>query len=130
MSTYKSKTTYTSNLDDLFLDWGNLFSHSKQNVFSDYTTQELEDGRQEVTLNVLGHDPKNINIQATSDKINIKSHKPKHSSALVNDVDFTLTISGNYDGTTAEAKFNNGLLILTIDKKEEKKEKTIQIKVV
>ena len=45
MSTFNSTSSYKANLDDLFLDWDNLFTHAKQNVFSDYTTNELEDGK-------------------------------------------------------------------------------------
>jgi len=39
------------------------------------------------------------------------------------------TIGKDYDGTKVDAKFTNGLLILTIDKKEERKAKSISIKV-
>ena len=83
MSTFNSTTSYKANLNDLFLDWDNLFSHAKQNVFSDYTTKELEDGKIELSVNVLGHDPKKINLEATEDRITIKSTKPEDASALI-----------------------------------------------
>lgn len=129
MSTYKSKTTYTSNLDDLFLDWDNLFSHTKQNVFSDYTTKELEDGKVELTVNVLGHDPKQINLEATEDRITIKSTKPDGTSALIKDIDFSFKLGKDYDGTKSEAKFNNGVLSIIIDKKDERKAKKLSINI-
>ena len=129
MSTYKSKTTYTSNLDDLFLDWDNLFSHTKQNVFSDYTTKELEDGKVELTVNVLGHDPKQINLEATEDRITIKSTKPDGASALIKDIDFSFKLGKDYDGTKSEAKFNNGVLPIIIDKKDERKAKKLSINI-
>ena len=129
MSTYKSKTTYTSNLDDLFLDWDNLFSHTKQNVFSDYTTKELEDGKVELTVNVLGHDPKQINLEATEDRITIKSTKPDGASALIKDIDFSFKLGKDYDGTKSEAKFNNGVLSIIIDKKDERKAKKLSINI-
>jgi HSP20 family molecular chaperone IbpA len=129
MSTYKSKTTYTSNLDDLFLDWDNLFSHAKQNVFSDYTTKELEDGKVELTVNVLGHDPKQINLEATEDRITIKSTKPDGASALIKDIDFSFKLGKDYDGTKSEAKFNNGVLSIIIDKKDERKAKKLSINI-
>ena len=129
MSTYKSKTTYTSNLDDLFLDWDNLFSHAKHNSISDYTTRELEDGKIQVDVSVLGHDPKNILLEGTEERITIKSSKPVDSSFLVKEIDFSFKLGKDYDGTKSEAKFNNGVLSITIDKKDERKAKKLSINI-
>lgn len=129
MSTFNSKTSYKANLDDLFLDWDNLFSHAKQNVFSDYTTNELQDGKIELSVNVLGHDPKKINLEATEDRITIKSKKPEDASALIKDIDFSFKLGKDYDGTKSEAKFNNGVLSITIDKKDERKAKKLSINI-
>lgn len=129
MSTYKSTTSYKANLGDLFLDWDNLFSHAKHNVFSDYTTKELEDGKVELTVNVLGHDPKQINLEATEDRITIKSTKPEGASNLIKDIDFSFKLGKDYDGTKSEAKFNNGVLSIIIDKKDERKAKKLSINI-
>lgn len=127
MSTFKNTTSYKANLDDLFLDWDNLFSHAKHNVFSDYTTKELEDGKIELSVNVLGHDPKKINLEATEDRITVKSTKPEEASNLIKNIDFSFKLSKDYDGTKSEAKFSNGLLSITIDKKAERKAKKLSI---
>ena len=129
MSTFNSTTSYKANLDDLFLDWDNLFTHAKQNVFSDYTTKELEDGKIELSVNVLGHDPKKINLEATEDRITIKSTKPEDASSLIKDIDFSFKLGKDYDGTKSEAKFNNGVLSITIDKKDERKAKKLSINI-
>ena len=129
MSTFNSKTSYKANLDDLFLDWDNLFSHAKQNVFSDYTTKELQDGKIELSVNVLGHDPKQINLEATEDRITIKSTKPEDASTLIKDIDFSFKLGKDYDGTKSEAKFNNGVLSIIIDKKDERKAKKLSINI-
>jgi HSP20 family molecular chaperone IbpA len=129
MSTFNSKTSYKANLDDLFLDWDNLFTHAKQNVFSDYTTKELEDGKIELSVNVLGHNPKNILLEVTEDKITIKSNKPEGESDLIKDIDFSFKLGKDYDGTKSEAKFNNGVLSITIDKKDERKAKKLSINI-
>ena len=129
MSTFNSTTSYKANLNDLFLDWDNLFSHAKQNVFSDYTTKELEDGKIELSVNVLGHDPKKINLEATEDRITIKSTKPEDASALIKDIEFSFKLGKDYDGTKSEAKFNNGVLSITIDKKDERKAKKLSINI-
>lgn len=129
MSTFNSKTSYKANLDDLFLDWDNLFSHAKHNVFSDYTTKELEDGKIELSVNVLGHDVKNINLEATEDRITVKSTKPEGASNLIKNIDFSFKLSKDYDGTKSEAKFSNGLLSVIIDKKDERKAKKLSISI-
>ena len=129
MSTFKSTTGYKANLDDLFLDWDNLFSHAKQNVFSDYTTKELQDGKIELSVNVLGHDPKKINLEATEDRITIKSTKPEGESGLIKDIDFSFKLGKDYDGTKSEAQFNNGVLSIIIEKKDERKAKKISINI-
>lgn len=127
MSTFKNTTGYKANLDNLFLDWDNLFSHSEQNVFSDYTTKELEDGKVELVVSVLGHDPKGINLEVTEDRITIKSTKPEDASALIKNIDFSFKLGKDYDGTKSEAKFNNGVLSIIIDKKDERKAKKLSI---
>ena len=126
-----------TNIDKLFENFlqTDLPSYKSSTSFTEteYVINSLEDGKQEITINVLGHNPKDIDIQATTDKITIKSNKPEGSSSLVSNVSIAFNLNKLtklYDGTTAQAKFNNGLLILTLDVKEEKKEKTIQIKVV
>jgi HSP20 family molecular chaperone IbpA len=129
MSIFKNTTGYKANLDDLFLDWDNLFSHAKQNVFTDYTTKELDGGNIELSVNVLGHNPKNILLEATEDKITIKSNKPEGESDLIKNIDFSFKLGKDYDGTKSEAKFNNGVLLITIEKKDERKAKKISINI-
>jgi HSP20 family molecular chaperone IbpA len=68
-------------------------------------------------------------LEVTEDRIVIKAKKGEESSQLVKDIDLSFSVGKDYDGTKTEAKFINGLLILTIDKKEEKKSKSIVIKV-
>ncbi len=124
---------YNSDLKTLL----NLFEYPKwytttsnyATLASDYDVKELEDGKQQLTLSVLGHDVKNIKLEVTENKITIKAKKQEGSSPLVQDIDATFTLSKDFDGTKTEAKFTNGLLTLTIDKKDERKSKSISIKV-
>lgn len=94
-----------------------------------YDVKLLEDGKQQLTINVVGHDVKNIKIDATDDKIVVKAAKVEGTSDLIEDIDLTFSLTKDYDGTTTEARFYNGLLELTIDKKEERKSKKVTIKV-
>lgn len=123
---------YKANLSDL----DNLFETFFTNDFSTYKklpshyeAKILEDGKLEVTFNVLGHDVKNIKLYVTDEEVSIKAKKEENASKLIEDIDITFSVGKDYDGTKTEAKFSNGLLILTIDKKEERKSKSISIKV-
>ena len=125
---------YTANIKNLLdLFEAELPSNYKTTTYktfsTDYHIKQLEDGKQELTLSVLGHNPKDIKLEVTEDRITIKAKKAEDTSDLVKDIDLAFTVGKDYDGTKTEAKFNNGLLILTIDKKEERKAKSISIKV-
>jgi len=124
-------TTNIKNLLDLFETElpSNWTSTTYKVSETDYAVKQLEDGKQQLSLSVLGHNPKDIKLEATEDKITIKAKKEEGVSDLVKDVDLAFTIGKDYDGTKVDAKFTNGLLILTIDKKEERKAKSISIKV-
>ena len=80
-----------------------------------------------VTINTTGHNPKDIKVDVTETEIKIVSKKDEKSSRFVSDIDLTLTVGTDYDGTKTEAKFENGLLTLLIDKKADKKSKSLKI---
>ena len=126
---------YSANLEHLLDAFENELpaqwktSSSFKSITPSYVVNELEDGKQEIVLSVVGHDPKNIKIEVTEDKVSIKSKKEEDSYSLIQDIDTTFTIGKDYDGTKTEAKFLNGLIVLTIDKKAERKAKLVTIKV-
>jgi HSP20 family molecular chaperone IbpA len=81
-----------------------------------------------VFINCVGHNPKDIELDATEDEIHIKSLKSESSNRFVRDINLKFTVGVDYDGTNSDASFDNGVLILTLDKKEEKKTKKIKLK--
>jgi HSP20 family molecular chaperone IbpA len=123
-------TANITNLLDLFeSELPTWKSTSTYSTFSRYEGKVLEDGKYQLTLNVLGHNPKNIKLEVTETQILIKSKKEEASSSLVSDIDLTFALGKDYDGTKSDAKFDNGLLIITTDKKDEAKPKKVQIKI-
>jgi hypothetical protein len=48
---------------------------------------------------------------------------------LIKDIDFSFKLGKDYDGTKSEAKFNNGVLSIIIDKKDERKAKKLSINI-
>ena len=94
---------------------------------SQFEATTLEDGKQQVTINTIGHNPKDITVDVTDEEITIKSKKGEQTSRFVKDIDLVLTVGTDYDGTKTTAKFDNGLLTLQIDKKVNKKAKSLKI---
>lgn len=127
----KRKLMYTINtfndmLDDIFLNRKPL-SKSYTNAYSNFDVELQKDGKQKVTIPVTGHNPKDITVDVTDSEITIKSEKQEGTSRYVRDIDLTLTVGEDYDGTKTDAKFENGLLTLLIDKRTDKKSKSIKI---
>lgn len=119
-------TVFNDLLEDVFLNRKPV-SRVYTNQYSNLEVEVLENDKQQVTINTIGHNPKDINVDVTEEEIIIKSEKREGTSRFVKDIDLTLTVGTDYDGTKSEAKFENGLLILTIDKKNERKSKTLKI---
>lgn len=95
---------------------------------------DIKDDSATMALAVLGHDPKNIEINCFEDKIEIKAKKPQEDkenpfNQLVSDIEERITIGKNYDGRQAKAEIKNGILTITLEKKEESKPKKLTLKV-
>ena len=120
---------YTINnrfFDDIFTD--SFFNTpTKTKSYSAFDVETLEDGKQKVTVNTIGHNPKDISVDVTEEEIKIVSKKGENTSRFVKDIDLTLTVGTDYDGTKTTASFDNGLLTLLIDKKVNKKAKSLKI---
>ena len=119
---------YTINenfVDNFFRDIYTTKTTNRLN--SSFEAEVLEDGKQQVIVNTAGHNPKDITVDVTEEEIKIKSKKGEDTSSFVKDIDLTLTVGTDYDGTKTTAKFDNGLLTLLIDKKVNKKAKSLKI---
>ena len=117
-------------INDNFVDnfFNDIYTTKTTNRFnSSFEAETLEDGKQKVTVNTIGHNPKDITVDVTEEEIKIKSKKGEDTSRFVKDIDLTLTVGTDYDGTKTTASFDNGLLTLLIDKKINKKAKTLKI---
>ena len=104
-----------------------VLNERRKTSFGSFDVETLEDGKQKVTVNTLGHNPKDITVDVTEEEVTIKAKKGEDVSRFVKDIDLVLTVGSDYDGTKSTAKFENGLLTLLIDKKVNKKAKTLKI---
>jgi len=125
---------YITNFDRLFDSVWNeplvrdaVLNERRKTSFGAFDVDVLEDGKQKVTINTIGHNPKDIAVDVTEEEITIKAKKGEDTSRFVKDIDLTLSVGKDYDGTKTEAKFENGLLTLLIDKKVNKKVKSLKI---
>lgn len=93
---------------------------------------DLKDDKLELALSVIGHDPKNVEVNLTEDKINIRATKDRENKNVANqfvfDIDETLNLSKEYDGLTAKAEIKNGVITISIEKSEAQKPKKLSIK--
>jgi len=93
---------------------------------------DLKEDRLELALSVIGHDPKNVEVNLTEDQINIKATKDRENVAVANqfvsDIDETLNLSKEYDGLSAKAEIKNGVITIIVEKKEAQKPKKLSIK--
>ena len=119
---YNTLTTF----DRLFRELAKEPVYTYTATTNSFDVEILEDGRQKVTINTVGHNPKDITVDVTEEKVTITAKKEDKTSRFVKDIDLTLTVGTDYDGTKSEAKFENGLLTLLIDKKNERKSRTLK----
>jgi len=92
-----------------------------------YSITTNEDGKQQILINVVGHNPKDVDVDVTEDLITIKA-ETQNVNAVVGNVNLRFKVGKDYDGTSAEASIENGLLTILLDKKEERKAKKVKIK--
>jgi len=104
-------------------NWDNPIEYNQGN----YSITMLEDGRQELIVNVVGHNPKDVDVDVTEGNITIKA-KAKKVNAVVRNINLRFKVGKDFDGTTSEASIENGVLTIVMDKKEERKSKKIKVR--
>jgi len=92
-----------------------------------YSINTTKDGKQNIVVSVVGHNPKDVEVDVTEDLITIKA-ETENVNAVVGNVNLKFKVGKDYDGTTAAASIENGLLTILLDKKEERKSKKVKIK--
>lgn len=92
-----------------------------------YSINTTKDGKQNIVVSVVGHNPKGVDVDVTEDLITVKA-ETENVNAVVGNVNLRFKVGKDYDGTTAEASIENGLLTIVLDKKEERKSKKVKIK--
>jgi HSP20 family protein len=108
-------------------------NHSSTFVPSKFAV-EVKDDKAYIALSVLGHDPKNIEINCYEDKIEVVAKKEKvdEKSAidqLIGNIKETISLGKDLDGRNAKAEIKNGILSIVVERKEDSKPKKLTLKV-
>jgi HSP20 family protein len=85
-----------------------------------------------IALSVLGHSKDDITIELEEDAIFVKSVERELSKVekeLISTINDRIAVGDKFDGAKTSAKILNGVLYLTIPKKEDTKPKKVTIKV-
>lgn len=93
---------------------------------------DVQDDKTSFALSVLGHDPKNVEVTYHDDKIEVKAKKGDEKGPfydLVSNIDERITLGKFLDPKTAKAEIKNGILLITIERKEETKPKKLTVKI-
>ena len=112
----KKNMIYT--IENLFNDlsplgksnWDNPIEYNEGN----YSIATLEDGRQELIVNVVGHNPKDVDVDVNEGNITIKA-EAKKVNAVVRNINLRFKVGKDFDGTTSEASIENGVLTISIN---------------
>lgn len=98
---------------------------------------EIKDDAALIGLSVIGFNAEDIDISCFEDKIEVKAKKNEEAvndnfnpfNQLTSDIDETIRIGKAFDGRKSTAEIKNGILLITIDRKEESKPKKLTLKV-
>jgi len=122
---------YTIDYSKLFEEF---FNESKTTTYvPNKFAVDIKDESATIALSVLGHDPKDIEINCFEDKIEIKAKKTQEDkespfNQLVSDIEERIQVGKNFDGRNAKAEIKNGILLITLERKEESKPKKLTLK--
>jgi HSP20 family protein len=123
---------YTINYSKLFEEF---FDEPKTTTYvPNKFAVDIKDESATIALSVLGHNPDDIEINCFEDKIEIKAKKTHEDiehpfNQLVSDIEERIQIGKNFDGRNAKAEIKNGILLITLERKEESKPKKLTLKV-
>lgn len=128
-----TKKNYTT-LDEVFDSFFNnsVFTPPTLKYQNSRLSIDITEEEAVIALSVLGHSKDDITIELEQDAIFVKSVERELSKVekeLIHTINDRIAVGDKYDGEKTSAKITNGILYLTIPKKEELKPKKVTIKV-
>jgi len=100
-------------------------------IVGNQSIAKVEGDELHLAVSVVGHDPKKVTVDLTEDKIFVKAVKDSESktleSAFVRDIDDSFKLGRDYNGLSAKATIEKGILKIVVQKKEDSKPKKLSI---
>lgn len=127
-------TNFEKALDSLFQIDSPIWKNNSTTFVPSKFAVDIIDDKAQIALAVLGHDPKNIEINCYEDKIEVvakKEIKDEKSAVgqLIGNIKETISLGKDLDGRNAKAEIKNGILSIVVERKEESKPKKLTLKV-
>jgi HSP20 family protein len=128
-----TKKNYTT-LDEVFDSFFNnaVFTPPAVKYQNSRLSIDVTEEEAVIALSVLGHSKDDITIELEEDAIFVKSVERellKVEKEIIHPINDRIAVGDKFDGEKTSAKILNGILYLTIPKKEEAKPKKVTIKV-
>jgi HSP20 family protein len=128
-----TKKNYTT-LDEVFDSFFNnaVFTPPTVKYQNSRLSIDVTEEEAVIALSVLGHSKDDITIELEEDAIFVKSVERellKVEKEIIHPINDRIAVGDKFDGEKTSAKITNGILYLTIPKKEETKPKKVTIKV-
>jgi HSP20 family molecular chaperone IbpA len=116
-------------LDDI-CNMSNNMKTSGEVQSNEYTAEKLENGDNQISINMAGYNPKDVSIQLKDDILTVnKTVLTGISSTRSKYPSIQFKLYDKLDGKKTTAKFNYGMLIITIPLKKERKPIDIEINI-
>jgi HSP20 family molecular chaperone IbpA len=112
-------------IDSIFEEFFNVPSTTNYST-KDWIFEKNKNGGT-LTLNALGYNPEDIEIELINSKLTIKGNKPDNGPPLMKQLDYAFTLPTKYSEEDIKAHFNNGLVTIEFGMKEDVKPKKIKI---
>jgi HSP20 family protein len=131
---YNTTKKHYTTLDEVFDSFFNnaVFTPPAVKYQNSRLSIDVSEEEAVIALSVLGHSKDDITIELEEDAIFVKSVERellKVEKDLVHPINDRIAVGDKFDGEKTSAKITNGILYLTIPKKEEVKPKKVTIKV-
>lgn len=120
-------TDWLDDFENDFINKKDLFNYRSFSPVKSFTSVVNDDGNLELSINAVGHDPDDIEINSTKSRVTVKSEYDG-DNPLISSIDFSFKISEKFDSSTANASFKNGILTILFNPFDDERPTKVKIK--
>lgn len=125
----RTNDLFTNILNGFDLSTDEIRHHYSKYTENDFQFNILDNENLEFSLNVIGHNPKDILVETNDNYLFVKSKElDTKLNTLAKTIDTKFRIHKDYDTSAPSASIKHGILTIVFNKREEKLNKKIDIK--